>query len=202
MSDALFNGLGKGLDASTLDRSETERKNTLEQAKRWALALGAQLSYTAPAQTDMETSDWREGAGDMTPAQTPAMTGGAPVGDAGEAANTDEKRMIVRVDAGDLGQVALLVDREKGAMRVTIGVQGSAAEAAVQVERAALIQSLQSAGIHVDSVNVVRGAGFGTVLAPPPRNSAATEARESSEGTVTDSEAERRRLARKLNLIG
>jgi flagellar hook-length control protein FliK len=202
MSDALFNGLGNGLDASTLDRSETERKNTLEQAKRWALALGEQLSYTAPPQTDMETSDWRTGAGDMTPAQTPAAAGGALVGDAGEAANTDEKRMIVRVDAGDLGQVALLVDREKGAMRVTIGVQGSAAEAAVQVERAALIQSLQNAGIHVDSVNVVRGAGFGTVLAPPPRNSAPTEARESSEGTVTDSEAERRRLARKLNLIG
>ena len=201
MSDALFNGLGKGLDASTPDRSETERKNTLEQAKRWALALGEQLAYTAPLQSEMETSDWRVGAGDMTPAQTPATTSGAAVGDAGEAANADEKRMIVRVDGGDLGEVALLVDREKGAMRVTIGVQGSAAEAALQVERAALIQSLQNAGIHVDSVNVVRGAGFGTVLAPP-RNSAATDARESSEGTVTDSQAERRRLARKLNLIG
>jgi hypothetical protein len=202
MSDALFSGLGKGPDASSVDRSETERKNTLEQAKRWALAVSEQLSYLAPLQSEMETSDWRPGAGDMTPAQIPAPAAGAAVGTAGETAKHDENRMIVRVDAGDLGEVALLVDRKEGAMRVTIGVQGSAAEAAVQIERAALMQSLENAGIHVDSVNVVRGSTFGTVLAPPPRNSATTDVRENSEGTATDSAAERRRLARKLNLIG
>ena len=202
MSDALFNGLGKGLDASNVDRSETERKNTLEQAKRWALAVSEQLSYLAPVQSEMETSDWRPGAGDMTPAQMPASAAGTAAGAADEAAKSDENRVIVRVDAGDLGEVALLVDRKEGAMRVTIGVQGSAAEAAVQIERAALMQSLQSAGIHVDSVNVVRGSNFGTVLAPLPRNSATTDVRENSEATATDSAAERRRLARKLNLIG
>jgi hypothetical protein len=202
MSDALFNGLGKGLDAASVDRSESERKNTLEQAKRFALAVSEQLSYLAPLQSEMETSDWRPGAGDMTPAQMPATVAGTAAGAADEAPKNDENRMIVRVDAGDLGEVALLVDRKEGAMRVTIGVQGPAAEAAVQIERAALMQSLQSAGIHVDSVNVVRASTFGTVLAPPPRNSATTDVRENSEGTATDSAAERRRLARKLNLIG
>jgi flagellar hook-length control protein FliK len=201
MSDALFNGLGKGLDSASLDRDEVERKNTLEQAKRWALAVGEQLSHLVPLPSEMETSDWRTGAGDMTPAQTAGSTSTGPVGTANQTAKNDESRMIVRVDAGDLGEVALLVDRQGGAMRVTIGVQGAAAEAAIQVERAALMQTLQSAGIHVDSVNVVRGSNFGTVLAPR-HNTASADAREGAEGTAADDEANRRRQARKLNLIG
>jgi flagellar hook-length control protein FliK len=203
MSDALLNSLGKGLDVQSLDRSESERKNTLEQAKRWAVAVGEQLSHLPPLPKDMETSDWRAGAGDMTPPQTGALVGSALAGSAAdETAKDDENRLIVRVDAGDLGEVALLVDRQKGALRVTIGVQGAAAQAAVEVERAALTQTLQNAGIQVESVNVVRASSFGTVLAPPQRKNASTDASENSERAASDDEPDRRRLARKLNLIG
>jgi diacylglycerol kinase family enzyme len=202
MSDALFNGLGKGIDAQILDRAESERKNTLEQAKRWALAVGEQLSHLPPAPKEMETSDWRAGAGDMTPAQAKTSASTASASTAQESANDDESRLIVRVDAGDLGEVALLVDRQNGALRVTVGVQGAAAQAAVEVERAALTQSLQNAGISVESVTVVRTSSFGTVLAPPPDKNASSQTPDDSERTVADNEANRRRLARKLNLIG
>jgi hypothetical protein len=197
MSDALFNGLGKGIDAQILDRAESERKNTLEQTKRWALAVGEQLSHLPPTRKEMETSDWRAGAGDMTPTQV-----GTSASTPQESANDDESRLIVRVDAGDLGEVALLVDRQKGALRVTVGVQGAAAQAAVEVERAALMQSLKNAGISVESVDVVRTSSVGTVLAPRPGESASNQSPDNSEHTVADNEANRRRLARKLNLIG
>src|SRR5450432_70172 len=152
MSEALFNGLSKGLEATLPERSETEKKNTLEQAKRWALLVSAPLCHPLPIQNAMETSDWRAGAGDMTP---PSTAGAGSHGISADAKNSHENRLIVRVDAGDLGEVALLVDRTDGAMRVTIGVQGAHAEAAVEVERLALTQALQNAGITVNSVNVV-----------------------------------------------
>ncbi len=201
MSDTLFNGLGKTVEAVQADRAESDKKNTLEQAKRWALVVGAQVSHFLPPASDMETSAWRGSGGDMTPTNVTSIPTGAAESASGEAAKNDDSRMILRVDAGDLGEVALLVDRRDGAMRVTIGVQGSAAEAAVEVERGALLQALQNVGIAVGSVNIVRGASFGTVLAPPG-NSKPDGTRDNSEGATTRSESERRRLSRKLNLIG
>jgi len=111
--------------------------------------------------------------------------------------------MIVRVDGGDLGEVALVVDRKAGAIRVTISAADAGAEAALGLERAGLMRALQSHGITVDSVNVVRANNFGTVLAPI-RSSATQRTRETpaTEAESKDDEQTRRRLARKLNLIG
>ncbi len=201
MSDTLFSGLGKTVEAVQADRAESDKKNTLEQAKRWALVVGAQVSHFLPPASDMETSPWRGGGGDMTPTNGSGIPTGAADSGSGEAAKNGDSRMILRVDAGDLGEVALLVDRRDGVMRVTIGVQGSAAQAAVEVERGALLQALQNVGIVVGSVNIARGANFGTVLAPP-RNSKLDGTLDHSESAPTQSESERRRLSRKLNLIG
>jgi hypothetical protein len=63
------------------------------------------------------------------------------------------------------------------------------------------MQALQSRGITVDSVNIVRANNFGTVLAPT-RSNATQRAREATEAESKDDESARRRLARKLNLIG
>jgi len=205
MSEALFNGLSKGLEATLPERSETEKKNTLEQAKRWALLVSAPLSHPLPIQNAMETSDWRAGAGDMTPSNaTGGVASGATVSasaDSAEAGEASENRMIVRVDGGDLGEVALVVDRKEGAIRVTISAADAGAEAALGLERAGLMQALQNRGITVDSVNVVRANNFGTVLAPQ-RSNAMQRTREATEAESKDDEQARRRLARKLNLIG
>jgi hypothetical protein len=63
------------------------------------------------------------------------------------------------------------------------------------------MQALQDRGITVDSVNVVRVSNFGTVLAPT-RSNATQRSREATEAESKDDEQARRRLARKLNLIG
>jgi len=205
MSDGMSTGLGKGVEPRAHERADDE-KTTLEQAERWALALGTQLAAPVRVPGVSEpTSDWRASAGDLTPAvnaQTTLETAHASgAGSAQDAPSDTENRMIVRVDGGDLGEVALVVDRRHGAIRVTINAADAGAEAALGLERAALIRALESHGITVDSVNVVRGNNFGTVVAP--RTTATNRTRESSESESTsEDEHLRRRNARKLNLIG
>jgi len=210
MSDGFATGLGAGAAPRAHERADDE-KTTLEQAERWATLVGAQLSALAPPaitrSAPEEPGGWHPGAGDLTPAtgsnltESGAASGPAKAADAGP--DDHENRLIVRVDGGDLGEVALLVDRKAGAIRVTISAADAGAEAALGSERASLMRALQSHGIAVDSVNVVRANNFGTVLAPT-RSSAMQRTREApaSEAESKDDEQTRRRLARKLNLIG
>ena len=204
MSD-ISTGLANGAGSLGHERADDE-KTTLDQAERWATLLGAQLSSMQPSTLASEpTSAWHSGAGDMTPSNatdgvSPGASAAASTGTA-EAAETSENRMIVRVDGGDLGEVALVVDRKEGAIRVTISAADAGAEAALGLERAGLMQALQNRGITVDSVNVVRANNFGTVLAPQ-RSNAMQRTREATEAESKDDEQARRRLARKLNLIG
>ncbi|HEY1535911.1 MAG TPA: flagellar hook-length control protein FliK [Polyangiaceae bacterium] len=205
MSDGISTGLANGAALRSHERADDE-KTTLDQAERWATLLGAQLSSVQPKTLSPEpTSAWHSGAGDMTPSNaTSGASSGATVGasaDSAEAADASENRMIVRVDGGDLGEVALVVDRKDGAIRVTISAADAGAEAALGLERAGLMQALQNRGITVDSVNVVRANNFGTVLAPQ-RSNATQRTREAREAESQDDEQARRRLARKLNLIG
>ncbi|HYP99688.1 MAG TPA: hypothetical protein VER96_13530 [Polyangiaceae bacterium] len=210
MSDGFATGLGSGAGSRAHERADDE-KTTLEQAERWATLVGAQLSALAlnvsKAPVEPEAGAWHSGAGDLTPTSGGRLTesgaANGPSAAAGEAENSDENRMIVRVDGGDLGEIALLVDRNAGAIRVTISAADAGAEAALGLERASLTRALQSHGIAVESVNVVRANNFGTALAPQ-RTSAMQRTRETpaSEAESKDDEQARRRLARKLNLIG
>lgn len=209
MSDGFATGLGSGAGSRAHERADDE-KTTLEQAERWASLVGAQLSVqrlvVSPPSGDSEAGAWHSGAGDLTPATAGGLTepsaAKGPAAAGAGVAEADENRMIVRVDGGDLGEVALLVDRNAGAIRVTISAADAGAEAALGLERAALTRALQSHGIAVESVNVVRANNFGTVLAPP-RSSATQRTRDAAaEAESKDDEQTRRRLARKLNLIG
>jgi hypothetical protein len=204
MSD-ISTGLASGASTRGHERADDE-KTTRDQAERWATLLGAQLSSVQPKTLSPEpTSAWHSSAGDMTPSNaTSGVSSGATLGasaDSAEAADASENRMIVRVDGGDLGEVALVVDRKEGAIRVTISAADAGAEAALGLEREGLLQALQNRGITVDSVNIVRANNFGTVLAPQ-RSNATQRTREATEAESKDDEQVRRRLARKLNLIG
>jgi hypothetical protein len=205
MGDGMTTGLGAGAAPLAHERADDEKTN-LHQAERWATLLGAQLSAVRVLPPPSEpTKAWHPGAGDLTPGSNKGLTGSnatasQAVGNS-ESADAAENRMIVRVDGGDLGEVALLVDRRAGVLRVTISAADAGAEAALGLERAGLMQALQNHGISVESVTVVRANNFGTVLAPPRLN-ATQRTREAKEAESTDDEHARRRLARKLNLIG
>ncbi|MET0794120.1 MAG: hypothetical protein ABW061_21540 [Polyangiaceae bacterium] len=209
MNDGMTNGLGAGAAAQGHERAHgraDDEKTTLEQAERWATLVGAQLSALAPQTIAPEpTPGWHPGVGDLTPATGSSLTqtgaANGPVAAGTGEGDASENRLIVRVDGGDLGEVALVVDRKEGAIRVTISAADAGAEAALGLERAALTRALESHGISVDSVNVVRANNFGTALAPV-RSSATQRTREATESESSDDEQARRRLARKLNLIG
>lgn len=212
MNDGMTGGLGAGAAAQGHERLHEradDEKTTLEQAERWATLVGTQLAAQAPKVVTQPTAEppsgWHSGVGDLTPTTGSSLTqfgaaNGAALSGPSEGDGT-ENRMIVRVDGGDLGEVALLVDRKEGAIRVTISAADAGAEAALGLERAALTRALESHGISVDSVTVVRANNFGTALAPV-RSSATQRTREAQAAEPTDDEHTRRRLARKLNLIG
>ena len=209
MSDGMSSGLGAGAAAPAHERAHgraDDEKTTLEQAERWATLVGVQLSALTPKTLTPETANaWHPGVEDLTPGTGSSLTGSSaangPVAAGAESVDPNENRMIVRVDGGDLGEVALVVDRKDGAIRVTISAADAGAEAALGLERVALTRALESHGITVDSVNVVRANNFGTVLAPA-RPNATQRTREANEAESKDDEHARRRLARKLNLIG
>jgi hypothetical protein len=199
-------GLANGAGSRAHERADDE-KTTRDQSERWATLLGAQLSAIEPKTLASEpTSAWHSGAGDMTPSNATggaaSETGQVAATGTAEVADSSENRMIVRVDGGDLGEVALVVDRKGGAIRVTISAADAGAEAALGLERAGLMQALQNRGITVDSVNIVRANNFGTALAPQRSNATQRTREAASEAQSKDDEHARRRLARKLNLIG
>ena len=215
MSDGFATGLGAGAASRAHERADDE-KTTLEQAERWATLVGAQLSLLAPpaiapsasgASGPSEAGAWHPSAGDLTPGAGGRLTESGAANGSAETADgpvdSNENRVIVRVDGGDLGEVALVVDRKAGAIRVTISAADAGAEAALGLERASLMRALQSHGISVDSVNVVRVNNFGTVLAPTRSSpTQRTGAARATEADSKDDEQTRRRQARKLNLIG
>ena len=205
MKDGFTTGLGAGAASRAHERADDE-KTTIEQSERWATLLGAQLSAVTPKAIALEEAGaWHSGAGDLTPATGNGLTGSnaasGPASLTGESSDPSENRLIVRVDGGDLGEVALMVDRKGGAIRVTISAADAGAEAALGLERSGLMRALQNHGITVDSVNVVRANNFGTLPAPV-RSSATQRTREAREAESKDDEHTRRRQARKLNLIG
>src|SRR3954466_1722733 len=128
MSDGMKSGLGAGAgaqDHETAHGRADDEKTTLEQAERWATLVGMQLVALAPKTLTPEpTSGWHPGVGDLTPATgsslTQASAANGPVAAGNSEGDDSENRLIVRVDGGDLGEVALLVDRKEGAIRVTI----------------------------------------------------------------------------------
>jgi hypothetical protein len=203
MSEERLLGMGLCLRAPGDDPSAAEQKTTREQAERWALAVGGEIArisqIATPAEApDQTTSGWRAGAGDLTQSSDGA---GAATGGSGSSAQSDApaERLTLSVDGGELGALSLVVDRKQGAISVTIGVRDAVAEAAVGLERRALEQALAGHGITVDSLRIVRADAVGTVLAPP-RPNGTQRARVDAEDVPN--EIEKRRVARKLNLIG
>jgi hypothetical protein len=193
------------------DQSEEERART-EQCEQWAHLLARSVVTQIPVNWAGEAGSpnaWRTSDSALT-LETPATKAGegktagaaSVASGAGETggAGGDGARLALSVDAGDLGELSLVVDRTKLGIRVTIGVADAAALNAVGPERAALERALAATGLSIESVRVVAQNGGGTVLAPSQRARSSDPAQRGEQNS--QSENSRRRNARKLNLIG
>jgi hypothetical protein len=154
------------LDDSPPDAELPSGDARLEEAERWAAALTQASVRIEPRRFgigEAPSETWRGGVGNLTPQPTPAA-----VGSGGMA----PKGVLLRVDAGDLGELSFWLERGPSGVRVLVGVDGRNAHLAVGTERAALENSLRAAGLPVQSVAIVPRARFGTALAESAPDSA------------------------------
>lgn len=193
------------------DQAEEERART-EQCEQWAHLLAQSVVTQIPVNWASEAPSptaWRTSDSALTPEATAPRVGegktaaaNAKASGASETAGSggDGARLALSVDAGELGELSLVVDRTKLGIRVTIGVADAAALNAVGPERAALERALAATGLSIDSVRVVAQNSGGTVLAPSQRARTSDPAQRGEQNSQPENS--RRRNARKLNLIG
>jgi hypothetical protein len=200
VSDGLAAGFKRALGPDATERTDAETRAERDQIERWASAVGAEIGrFLLPAAEVEPPRGWRAGAGDLTPQAGAGVFGVHSPNAPTDGVARQENRLILRVDAGDLGDLALVVDQNAAGIHVTIGVGDARAEAAIGSERMTLVRALENSGISVQSVSVARLSTFGTVLARS-RTSASHPLQ--SSGSAEGDEQEQRRLARKLNVIG
>jgi hypothetical protein len=203
--------LGARVDSPS-ERGEGERA-TPKRLEEWAAALAQSVSAQIPPNwrpLSAPPEGWRTGDKPLTPSAGEAAQPGvsesatAALAESGDAEQPGEggdgARLSLTVDAGDLGELSLVVDRTSAGVRVIIGVADAGAIAAVGPERAALERALTAAGLSIDSVKVVPQASAGILLAPTPkaRMARTNEPRENAD----EASSNRKRTQRKLSLIG
>jgi len=178
------------------EESDDERAST-EGAALW-VALAQKLTSTQSAQLgELEPpSAWRPSAGDLTPSgAAPAATGEA------SAEPQELGRLVVRVDGGSLGELEVTLDRQGDQLRVVIGMENQDLVREVLPDTSALRAALESAGVSVQSLNVVPASQVGTVLAQRrPNLSGSKPAADAA--AEQENEPERKKLNKRLTLIG
>jgi hypothetical protein len=165
------------------------------EAERWAALLAS-----APVQRMPELSlpvaapppvAWQASDGFMTQAARPTV--------AGDPAGAIQ-RLRFDVDAGELGRISVVVDRQGSALRVLVGTDNPAALSQLGPERAALEHALRASGIELSTVRIVRAGELGTVLAQRLAKPASTGGSETDVWELPFDA--RRRRARRLSLKG
>jgi len=193
-----------GLEKS--ERSAATDNFSQKDLERWASAVAGCLvqpvAPTAPSGLLGGTPEaWRPSVGALTPGSSDAAI---PPDLAGEtAANTagDGKvrpdgpgsdRLQVRLDAGHLGEIAVVVEKDQGGVRLLITAKNAQAVRAISAERQALQQALQSTGQPVQSLCVVQMDVPGTDLAEL-RSSPGRSARADSDEDLSKSPSRKRK---------
>ncbi|HEX4474325.1 MAG TPA: flagellar hook-length control protein FliK [Polyangiaceae bacterium] len=194
MIDGKIGASGPMDTAAPTSSTEKSAEHTAEQ---WAAALAASLLVrpTAPRTlgTEPTAAAWRGGDSNLTPAAKGADAGAA--NESSEASGTE--RIAVVVDAADLGQLSIAVDRDGSGVRVQISVGNERAAAALEPERLRLLNALAGSGVNVGSVTIVRAGANGTTLAI---GTSATLDADGSDGTASNTD--RKRLQKKNHFIG
>lgn len=146
-----------------VERPPAPSEPRADDPSRWAIALSQAVPGVLSHRfgiVEESSESWQGGVGGLTP------PGPQVAGEVG--AGSETKGLMIRMDAGDLGELKCWLERGEGGMRVVLGVDGRNALTAASAERAALEASLRAAGLPVHSVSVVPLASFGTVLAQGP----------------------------------
>lgn len=180
------------LSAGEIERETVQRTEETERlAALFAQAIPQPLKdhFGLPEQTPESSDSWQGGVGKLT-----QETGPTPASVVAEASGAPSDTLVFTLRAGDLGELKCMVDRSDSGVRVLIGADGRNALVAAGAERGALEAALRSAGLSVQSVEVVPLAKFGTTLARGERAPDGRHVRQAFNGS--------RGRGRRVKLIG
>ena len=210
-------GLPNSTLTPTLREIESTRPSiTKSDLERWAelIAFNAtQIQQTAPIVpgTAGTPEAWRTDVEELTPnsGQSEANLLAKEIADftvGGNCASSSESelnRIQVRLNAGDLGELSLVIERSVAGLRVCIGAEDSGVLAAIARSGASLAQALTSIGQPVTSLTFVPMDGVGINLAPSrmvPSNK--TGSKEADGNTDETDKQQARRKTRRLDVRG
>jgi hypothetical protein len=175
-SDA-FAGSSNLSTAESVAAAREERRRA-EEVSRWATVVSAavvsQQRLGVGTGEDGAPANWRQDVGAMTAsidgdsAERPGQFGSRVLGGVSDATGGDssaDSYLQLRVDAGDLGEVALVVERQEGGLRLTVGAASEEAFARFSMEIGAMREALGARGLAVTTLQLVRMDGLGTVPA-------------------------------------
>jgi hypothetical protein len=150
---------------------DRESRDLTERAERWLAAMsGAVAPPLPPPKLPVLPSEVARGAGGAAPPVSwqggvGALTPGSGVAGENAAEPQLNEQLVMKLDAGDLGELSFALDRSSDGIRVIIAADGRNAQTALGAERETLLAALRSAGLPTHSVTVVSSERLGTVLA-------------------------------------
>ncbi len=185
-----------------------------DQEKWAALLAGYAAQATQPAQPtplpSLTPEAWRGDVDALTPdaarseaSQAARELLGQAIGTGSSSDGENElNRIQVRLNAGELGELSLVVERSLDGLRVQIGAENSEVLTAMAKQGVAMAQSLASAGQSVTSITFVPMNGVGINLARAKEGSGNRARSEASMNEDDKSIEQRRRKNRPLDVLG
>jgi hypothetical protein len=181
--------LAQDVDRASRDRALAE----------WASLLGPivrEMRSFGPASGTIESEPTGSNQSPVGAELTSAHLTGAPGSQTSDTPVNDPgpTRWVLSVTSETLGQIELVIDRERGGVSILIGAS-SEAQKLISADKFALLQTLSQGGVPVQSLGVVAREKVGTVLAQGKMASRQDDTR----SEVTDPQAKGKK---RLNLIG
>jgi len=208
---------GSGLRETLLKDHNYDGEDCAASAKRkadvekWAALLAA---GAAQAQANLVVQGHApEGWRGNDEAMTPTADEGHLQGQAAEARSlqtqtpiatgfeSGDNKLQVRVNIGELGELALVVERSANGVKVQISAQDSQILEMLSSERAALTSALSAAGHSITSLAFVTMDRVGIKLAQPKVGPLPRKPQQAIKGAA-DGTPQSKRRSRRLNVIG
>jgi archaellum component FlaG (FlaF/FlaG flagellin family) len=192
-------------------------KPTISQAdlEKWAELMALNVTQIQPPppaipvaaatpeawRTDVEalTPDGGRSDGNLLANGTIGQLAGSTASSSDES---EQNRVQVRVNAGDLGELSLVVERSKSGLHVRIGAEDSSVLAAMSQNSESVTRALAGIGQPITSLTFVSMDGVGINLAPS-QVAMSNRARSSAAKSKDDKQVEdKRRKNRRLDVLG
>jgi len=182
-----------------------------EDVEKWAalLAAGAAQAQASLVVQGHAPEGWRGNVEAMTLVAQEGSVVGQPDEDhrlqaqkpITAGAESGENKLQVRVNIGELGELALIVERSADGVKVQISAQDSHVLEMLSSEQDALTSALSAVGHSITSLAFVTMDRVGIKLAQPKIGPLSKKPQRAIKGAA-DGTAQSKRRSRRLNVIG